>query len=160
MTRKQKGEATENPISIELTTEAPAPQKQTTELQPAILTNIHEFKWNFPELKQRLLDGIQKYANLIVDDTNLEAMERTSREIASLRTQVNKFRISTKKALEEPAAEFDTEARELLSIIAQAEEPLKKQLLEYEDLRVAARETALMQFAWKTAVSLGVSDAT
>ena len=126
------------------------------EMLLTVLENSQVFKWNFDEIKSRLLAGIEKYTGLTVTDENLPDMERTQREIASLRTQVNKFRIETKKQLTATADKFDGEVKELTAIIAAAEAPLKKQIEEYEVVRVQKCETSLLQFAWKYASASGM----
>ena len=143
----------------DLSTEAGADQvSDPASMELVVLENTSVFKWNFKEIKTRLVNGIQKYSGLVVTEENLPDMEKTQREIASLRTRVNKFRLDTKRLLETPAAKFSSEVNELIQIIAQAEAPLKEQLQKYEDQRVAAREIELNQFAWKTAVAMGVRD--
>jgi len=134
------------------------PPADEPEIQLIVIENTSVFRWNFDEIKARLLAGIEKYTGLTVTDGNLPDMEKTSREIASLRTQVNKFRIATKKQLTATADKFDAEVKELSAIIDQAEAPLKEQLQKYEDERVKAKENELLQFAWKTCVALGVRD--
>lgn len=136
-----------------LTVADPAP-----EMTLMVLENTAIFRWNFEDIKSRLLAGIEKYTGLEVTEENLPDMEKTAREIASLRTQVNRFRLDTKKQLMTTAEQFDAEAKELAAIIAAAEAPLKDQLQKYEDARVQKREEELLAFAWKTCVSLGVRD--
>ena len=128
------------------------------EMQLIVIENTSVFRWNFDDIKARLLSGIEKYTGLTVTDENLPEMEKNAREIASLRTKVNRFRIDTKKQLTATADKFDAEVKELAAIIDQAEAPLKEQLQKYEDERVKAKETELLQFAWKTCVAVGVRD--
>ena len=128
------------------------------EMTLMVLENTSVFRWNFEDIKSRLLAGIEKYTGLEVTEANLPDMEKTAREIASLRMQVNRFRLDTKKQLMTTAEQFDAEAKELAAIIAAAEAPLKDQLQKYEDARVQKREDELLAFAWKTCVSLGVRD--
>ena len=147
----------EQPAAV-MATITESPPADEPEMQLTVIENTSVFRWNFDEIKTRLLAGIEKYTGLTVTDENLPEMEKTSREIASLRTQVNKFRIATKKQLNATADKFDAEVKELAAIIDQAEAPLKEQLQKYEDERVQAKETELLAFAWKTCVSFGVSD--
>lgn len=166
MARKKMTEGTpghpdhESPAVLATVTESPALPEPITDPEPEMLLSVLEnsqiFRWNFDEIKTRLLAGIEKYSNLIVTEENLPEMERTQREIASLRTQVNKFRIDTKKQLTATADKFDGEVKELTAIIAAAEAPLKKQIEEYEVVRVQKAETSLLEFAWKYAAASGL----
>lgn len=147
--------ATDSPADIPES----SPPADPPEMILTVLENSQVFKWNFDEIKTRLLAGIEKYAGLVVTEENLPEMEKTQREIASLRTQVNKFRIDTKKQLTATADQFDGEVKELTAIITAAEAPLKKQIEEYEVVRVQKAETDLLQFAWKYASGLGMRSA-
>lgn len=145
-----------DPVTIDPVNDAPPADEP--EMQLTVLENTSVFRWNFEEIKARLLSGIEKYTGLTVTDENLPDMEKTAREIASLRTKVNRFRIDTKKQLTATADKFDAEVKELATIIDQAEAPLKEQLQKHEDERVKAKETELLQFAWKTCVAIGIRD--
>lgn len=150
------GDSTADDIGTNNATPTDSEPTPKAEMTLTVLENSQVFKWNFDEIKTRLLAGIEKYSNLIVTEENLPDMERTQREIASLRTQVNKFRIDTKKQLTATADKFDGEVKELTAIIAAAEAPLKKQIEEYEVVRVQKCETELLQFAWKYAAASGL----
>lgn len=145
-----------DPVTIDPVTDATPAYEP--EIQLTIIENTSVFRWNFDDIKSRLLAGIEKYTGLTVTDENLPDMEKTAREIASLRTKVNRFRIDTKKQLTATADKFDAEVKELSVIIDQAEAPLKDQLQKYEDERLKSRENELLQFAWKTCVAIGVRD--
>lgn len=157
MPRKTKDQLASEAAALTIVTDTPAPPvPDPPEMTLTVLENTAVFRWNFEDIKTRLLAGIEKYSNLVVTEENLPEMEKTQREIASLRTQVNKFRLDTKKTLTATADKFDGEVKELTAIIAQAEAPLKKQIEEYEVVRVQKCESELLQFAWKYASSTGL----
>ena len=56
MARTTKRQEAETAVSVDIQTES-----ETNALAPAVLENNHVFRWNFPDLKARLLEGIQKW---------------------------------------------------------------------------------------------------
>ena len=131
-------------------TEEPKPM----ELQ--VISNVHKFQWNFEEIKTAVQAYMDKYVGLVVTEDNLKDMESAQKEIAGVRTKIDKFRKEVKKLLNEPYENFEGQVKELQELINQAETPLKEQILKYEDERVATKEKELMEFAKKTAANLGL----
>lgn len=121
-----------------------------------IIKNIQEFEWNFSDIKKNIEGNIEKYVGLVVTAENLKDMESAQKEITSIRTKVDGFRKAVKKKMEEPYKLFEGEIKELLSLIEKAEIPLKKQTLQYEQERIAAKEIELNKFAQATALNMGV----
>jgi hypothetical protein len=121
-----------------------------------IISNVQEFKWNFSEVKQNIESNIEKYVGLVVTKENLKGMEAAQKEVTSIRTNVEGFRKAVKKKMEEPYKVFEGEVKELLQLIEKAENPLKKQILEYENDRVLKLEEELKKFAQNTATNMGV----
>ncbi|WP_425057644.1 hypothetical protein SCACP_21630 [Sporomusa carbonis] len=142
-------------VSTEIVNEsAPA----VIELEPKTTSLIQEFDWNFAEIKQAIQQRIEKYVGLVVTEDNLKDMEDTQKEIAGLRAKIDAFRKQVKKQLNEPYDKFEGQVKELLAIVEQAEGPLRKQILQYEEDRRKAKETELLEFGRKTAANLGVRD--
>lgn len=123
-----------------------------------VISNVQEFKWNFAEVKQNIEGNIEKYVGLVVTEENLKGMESAQKEIAFIRTNVDGFRKAVKKKMEEPYKAFEGEIKELLQLIEKAETPLKKQILEYENDRIAKKEAEFKIFAQTTATDMGVRD--
>lgn len=123
-----------------------------------IISNEHKFVWNFADIKQNLNSHIEKYVGLVVTEENLKDMESTQKEISSIRTKIDGFRKEVKKKMEEPYKIFEGEVKELLQLIEKAETPLKKQILEYENDRIAKKEVEFKNFAQTTATDMGVRE--
>ncbi|MBP2629855.1 MAG: hypothetical protein H6Q70_483 [Firmicutes bacterium] len=121
-----------------------------------VISNVQEFKWNFEDIKKSLQESVQKYTGLVVNEDNLKDMEKTQKEIASIRTQINAFQKKVKKDLELPYKQFEKEIKELQSLVAEAENPIKDQILKYENVRIENCEKELKNFAKNTAESLGL----
>lgn len=144
--------ATPDPAEIapEIAPAEPAP------MELAVLENSVTFRWNFEEIKARLIEATAKYNGLVVTEENLADMEKTCREIAGLRVRAESFRLETKRKLAEPANKFDGEVKELLEIIRQAENPIRAQVQQYEVDRVNKRIAELAELAKATGESMGL----
>jgi hypothetical protein len=129
-------------------------QQPVTDL--VIIKNVHDFQWNFADIKQSLNSHIKNYVGLVVTEENLKEMETAQKEIASIRTKVDGFRKAVKKKMEEPYKVFEGEIKELLQLIEKAESPLKDQTLKYERERILTKEKELGDFAAKTSVNMGI----
>jgi len=105
------------------------------ELEPKTLKLVQEFNWNFADIKAALSSRLTSFVGLVVTDENLKEMEKTQKSIASLRTQVGKFKLQVKKDLEKPYLQFEVQIKELLNLVESVEKPIKDQLEVYENKR-------------------------
>jgi ribosomal protein S18 len=126
----------------------------TMELQ--VLKNEQKFEWNFEAVKEKLSDDIKKYTDLVVSETNLADMEKTQKEIASLRIKLQKFRISVKKDLEKPYEAFELQVKELAVLVESAEKPIKDQLEKYEDARKETKRNECQNIINTESLKLGL----
>jgi hypothetical protein len=126
----------------------------TVELK--VLENVQKLTWNFEDVKQRLTDDIKKYADLIVSETNLLDMEKTQKEIASLRIRLQKFKLAVKKDFEKPYEAFELQVKELASLIESAEKPIKDQIQKYEDDRREAKRIQCEKMICEISAELGL----
>lgn len=113
-------------------------EAEVTELQivePQILSADINVTTNFEEVKQNLKAITEKYKGLVVTDQNQKDMEKTLREVVSLRTSIQKFEINGKRKLRKPVDQFAEACKELLKIVNEAERPLREQLDAYEARR-------------------------
>lgn len=123
-----------------------------------VLENNQIFKWNYETAKSFVAESIKQYVGLVVSETNLADMEKTQREIASLRTQLQKFRLNVKKEMEKPYDAFELQVKELAGLIESAEKPIKDQLQKYEDNRKEAKRTECEKLIVSIAAELGLEE--
>jgi hypothetical protein len=126
--------------------------------EPKIIENVQKLSWNFEDMKQDLTDNIKKYVGLVVSETNLAEMEKTQREIASMRTKLNKFRLATKKRLDKPYDEFKMQIDQLLDLVGNVEIPIKDQIDKYEQQRRKIKIEEIQQFIITSSNELGLQD--
>jgi len=132
-----------------------------TELQviePQILSADFNVTTNFEEVKQNLKAITEKYIGLVVTDQNQKDMEKTLREVVSLRTSIQKFEVNGKRKLRKPVDQFAEACKELLKIVNEAERPLREQLDAYEAKRQEGVTKAIEHKYRKKSDELGVRD--
>lgn len=111
---------------------------EITEIQivePQILSADLSITTNFEDVKNNLQAITEKYKGLVVTDQNQKDMEKTLREVVSLRTSIQKFEVNGKRKLRKPVDQFAEACKELLKIVNEAERPLREQLDAYEARR-------------------------
>lgn len=113
-----KGLATDA-ITDEITESAALEFKVEKEIAPVI-------RINFEELKNSLSNTLQDYKSLVVTETNLSTCKAKQKELASIRVKIDNYRKEKKKELSAPIALFEAQCKDLVSLIEQAERPIKE----------------------------------
>ena len=118
-----------------------------------VLNNIQgRIEWDSEAAKSYIVSIIAPYRGLVVTDDNVKDMEKTQKELASMRRKINKFRKDTKKQAEEPIKAFEMEIKDIQKVIADAEDPIVDQLDKYELARVNDARNSIMVEAKEIAV--------
>lgn len=123
-----------------------------------VLENTHTFGWNFDDVAAALNQTTEQYVGLVVNDQNLADMEKTQREIASMRTKIVKFQRSVKADMEKPYKAFESQIKELLGMVESVERPIKDQIDKYEYNRRGAVSAQISNFANELAASMGLQE--
>lgn len=132
-----------------------------TELQviePQILSADFNVTTNFEEVKQNLKAITEKYIGLVVTDQNQKDMEKTLREVVSLRTSIQKFEVNGKRQLRRPMDQFADACKELLKIVNEAERPLREQLDAYEARRQEGVTKVILHKYEEMALDAGIRE--
>lgn len=132
-----------------------------TELQivePQILSADINVTTNFEEVKQNLKAITEKYKGLVVTDQNQKDMEKTLREVVSLRTSIQKFEVNGKRKLRRPMDQFADACKELLKIVNEAERPLREQLDAYEAKRQEGVTKVILHKYEEMALDAGIRE--
>ncbi len=128
------------------------------ELEPKTLSLVQEFSWNFDEIKASLAGKIERYTGLIVTDDNLKDMEKTQRDIASLRVKISKFQLQVKRDMEKPFGRFKKQIDELQKLVESVEKPIKDQLEVYETKRRAEKSAMVQAMIDELALQVGLDE--
>ncbi|ARC85664.1 hypothetical protein U732_1096 [Clostridium argentinense CDC 2741] len=90
---------------------------------------------NFEEVKNSLADTVEKYKGIIVTEEGLQDCKATQKELAGLRIKIDNYRKEIKKEMSKPIDAFENQCKELVKLIADAEEPIKKGILVFDNAR-------------------------
>lgn len=90
---------------------------------------------NFEEVKASLIETTEKYKNFIVTEEGLKDCKATQKELAGVRNKIDSYRKDVKKEMELPIKAFETQCKELIGLIADAEQPIKDGILVFDNKR-------------------------
>lgn len=127
-------------------------------IEPQILSADLNVTTNFEEVKQNLKAITEKYKGLVVTDQNQKDMEKTLREVVSLRTSIQKFEVNGKRKLRKPVDQFAEACKELLKIVNEAERPLREQLDAYEARRQEGVTKVILHKYEEMALDAGIRE--
>lgn len=127
-------------------------------IEPQILSADLNVTTNFEEVKQNLKAITEKYKGLVVTDQNQKDMEKTLREVVSLRTSIQKFEVNGKRQLRRPIDQFADACKELLKIVNEAERPLREQLDAYEARRQEGLIKVILRKYEEMALDAGIRE--
>lgn len=136
-------------------------EAEVTELQivePQILSADINVTTNFEDVKKNLQTITEKYKGLVVTDQNQKDMEKTLREVVSLRTSIQKFEVNGKRKLRRPMDQFADACKELLKIVNEAERPLREQLDAYEARRQEGLIKVILRKYEELALAAGIRE--
>ena len=134
---------------------------EITEIQivePQILSADLNVTTNFEDVKNNLQAITEKYKGLVVTDQNQKDMEKTLREVVSLRTSIQKFEVNGKRKLRKPVDQFAEACKELLKIVNEAERPLREQLDAYEARRQEGVTKVILHKYEEMALDAGIRE--
>ena len=128
------------------------------DLEPKTLSLVQEFSWNFEEIKTALASKIAQYAGLVVTDENLKDMEKTQKEIVSLRVKISKFQLQVKRELAKPYGNFELQIKDLSGLVESVERPIKDQLDVYENKRRAEKSIMVQAMINELSQQMGLEE--
>lgn len=127
-------------------------------IEPQILSADLNVTTNFEDVKKNLQIITEKYIGLVVTDQNQKDMEKTLREVVSLRTSIQKFEVNGKRKLRKPVDQFAEACKELLKIVNEAERPLREQLDAYEARRQEGVTKVILHKYEEMALDAGIRE--
>ena len=99
---------------------------------------------NFEEIKTNLKESVQEYSSLVVTDDTLPICKTKQKELAGIRIKIDNYRKEVKKAMSKPIDEFEAKCKQLISLVEEAEKPLKEGIQVFDDKkREEKRQIAL-----------------
>ena len=109
-----------------------------------IQESLPVIKINFDEMKSALTETLKNYQGIIVTEESLSSCKATQKELAGVRNKIDTYRKDKKKLLSKPITAFEEQCKELISLVEQAEQPIKQGISVFDDMkREEKRNTAL-----------------
>ena len=90
---------------------------------------------NFEEVKASLIETTEKYKGIIVTEDGLMDCKATQKDLAKIRNDIDSYRKAVKKEMEKPIKEFESQCKELISLVEDAEQPIKEGILLFDNKR-------------------------
>ncbi len=96
-------------------------------------------KINFEEVKSGLSAMLETYQGIVVTEQTLQGCKATQKELASVRTKLDKYRKEKKKALSKPITDFENQCKELIAMVESVEKPIKEGIALFDNERRQAK---------------------
>ena len=98
-------------------------------------TQIPVITTNFLEVKENLIVNLEKYKGIVVTEETLKDCKATQKDLAGLRSKIDKYRKETKSTLNDPIKIFEAECKELIALIDEVEKPIKQGISSFDEKR-------------------------
>lgn len=115
-------------------------------------------KINFEELKESLSNTLQDYKGLVVTETNLSTCKAKQKELASIRVKIDNYRKEKKKELSKPITLFEAQCKDLVSLIEQAEKPIKEGIEVFDSQKRDLKRSQAIELAKEVASEYGLNE--
>lgn len=100
---------------------------------------------NFAEIKQNLQQSLELYKGIIVTEETLGSCKNDQKELAGLRIKIDNYRKEKKKELSKPIEAFESQCKELIALVEEAEKPIKAGIEIFDNERRAEKKAAAMR---------------
>ncbi len=115
-------------------------------------------KINFEELKESLSNTLQDYKGLVVTEANLSTCKAKQKELAGIRVKIDNYRKEKKKELSKPITLFEAQCKDLVSLIEQAEKPIKEGIEVFDSQKRDLKRNQAIELAKEVATEYGLSE--
>ena len=100
---------------------------------------------NFDEVKGSLQETMKKYEGIIVTEEGLKDCKATQKDLASLRNKIDAYRKDVKREMEVPIKEFESNCKELISLISEVEKPIKEGIKGFDNKRKEEKKQKVLE---------------
>jgi len=111
---------------------------------------------NFEEVKEELKSNLEQYKKLVVTEESLSVCKANQKDLAGLRTKIDSYRKDIKKTMSQPITDFENKCKELISLVEEAEKPLKEGIKVYDDMRREEKKQQAIEIIKETIEKHGI----
>lgn len=113
---------------------------------------------NFEEVKEELKVRLADYENLVVTEDSLSFCKKEQKSLAGIKNKVDTYRKQIKKEMSAPITVFEGKCKELISLIDDAEKPIKEGIQVFDDKRKQLKLEFALNEIKRFVTELGLND--
>lgn len=106
-------------------------------------------KWNYNEVRQWVIDGLQAYKGRIYSNDTITEAKKDRANLNKLATAIDAKRKEMKALYLAPYEQFEAEAKELVSMIKTVSAEIDAQVKAYEDFRKQEKQQFIVEQIYK-----------
>lgn len=96
---------------------------------------------NFDEVKEGLKQQLSKYEGIVVTEETLLDCVTIQKEMSRLRRDIDGKRLDVQRETKKPLDAFGAQMKELMALVIEVEDPIKKGMQVFEDKRIEEKTT-------------------
>lgn len=113
---------------------------------------------NFDQIKTGLTETLKIYKNIIVTEETLPGCKATQKELAGIRIKLDTYRKDKKKELSKPIEAFESQCKELIALIEQAEQPIKDGIKVFDDQKREEKRVTAVKLIGVVIEEIGLNE--
>ena len=116
-----------------------------TELKINEMQELEPIKFNYEEIKQELALQLQKYKNIVFEESDIQEAKKTRAYLNRLKKQVNDKKIEVKNEFIKPYTDFETKIKEIISMIDEPCLEIDKQIKAFEEKQKELKKQEILK---------------
>lgn len=116
-----------------------------TELKINEMQELKPIKFNYEEIKQELALQLQKYKNIVFEESDIQEAKKTRADLNRLKKQVNDKKIEVKNEFIKPYTDFETKIKEIISMIDEPCLEIDKQIKAFEEKQKELKKQEILK---------------
>lgn len=116
-----------------------------TELKINEMQELKPINFNYEEIKQELALQLQKYKNIVFEESDIQEAKKTRADLNRLKKQVNDKKIEVKNEFIKPYTDFETKIKEIISMIDEPCLEIDKQIKAFEEKQKELKKQEILK---------------
>ncbi|HRT84280.1 MAG TPA: DUF1351 domain-containing protein [Bacteroidales bacterium] len=112
---------------------------------------MEEIDFNFVELKQTLLEKLEKYKGMTYTEESIQLAKTDRANLNKLKKAINDKKVDIKKQCMKPYEEFESKVKELIGLIDEPIEEIDKQIKTYEEKQRQEKQKEIETYYYEAA---------
>ena len=116
-----------------------------TELKVNEIQELQPIDFNYEEIKKELSIQLQKYRNIVFEESDIQEAKKTRADLNRLKKQVNDKKIEVTNEFIKPYTEFETKIKEIISMIDESCLEIDKQIKVFEEKQKEIKKQEILK---------------